>query len=80
MHAELPAAERVHWQRYDGQPSGSRLIRMGPWFDDGTLTVHVEGRYFLADAAEAHRKVEQGHTRGKVVLIVDEDLAAELEV
>jgi hypothetical protein len=36
--------------------------------------------YYYQDAAEAHRTVEQGHTRGKVVLIVDDDLAAELEV
>ncbi len=80
VHAELPAAEHVHWQPYDGQPSGTRLIRMAPWLDDGSLGVHVEARYFLGDAVEAHRKVEQGHTRGKIVLIVDEDLAAELEV
>jgi NADPH:quinone reductase len=80
VNAELPAAEHVHWQRYNGQPRGSRLIRMAPWIDDGTLTVQVDARYFLADAAAAHRKVEQGHTRGKVVLVVDEDLAAELEV
>lgn len=80
VHAALPAADHVHWQTYDGQPSGSRLIRLAPWFDDGTLTVHVEARYFLGDAAQAQRKVAQGHTRGKIVLIVDEDLAAELEV
>jgi NADPH:quinone reductase len=80
VQTELPADERIHWQAYDGQPRGSRLIRMAPWFDEGTLAVHVLAKYFLADAAEAHRQVEPGHTRGKVVLIVDEDLAAELEV
>jgi hypothetical protein len=34
----------------------------------------------MADAADALRRAAQGHTRGKIVLIVDEDLAAELEV
>jgi NADPH:quinone reductase-like Zn-dependent oxidoreductase len=53
---------------------------MAPWFDDGSLSVHVQGRYYYQDAAEAHRIVEQGHTRGKLVLIVDDDLAARLEV
>jgi NADPH:quinone reductase-like Zn-dependent oxidoreductase len=80
VHAELPDAERVRWQRYDGQPRGSRLIRMAPWFDDGSLSVTVQARYFLRDAAEAHRVAERGHTHGKLLLIVDEDLAAALEV
>jgi NADPH:quinone reductase-like Zn-dependent oxidoreductase len=74
--ADYPDADRVDWQRYDGQPRGSRLIRMAPWFDDGSLTVHIAGRRYLGDAASAHREIEQGHTRGKLLLIVDEDLAA----
>ena len=78
--AELPEADRVHWQAYDGRPEGSRLIRMAPWFDDGSLSVEVTRRYYVHDAAAAHREVEHGHTGGKLVLIVDEDLAAELGV
>lgn len=78
--AELPEADRVHWQAYDGRPQGSRLIRMAPWFDDGSLSVEVTRRYYVHDAAAAHREVEHGHTGGKLVLIVDEDLAAELGV
>jgi NADPH:quinone reductase len=78
VHADdYPDGDRVHWQQYDGQPSGSRLIRMAPWFDDGSLSVHIARRYYLADAAAAHREVELGHTRGKLLLIVDEDLAAQ---
>jgi NADPH:quinone reductase-like Zn-dependent oxidoreductase len=53
---------------------------MAPWFDDGSLTVHIARRYYWHDAAAAHREVETGHTRGKLVLIVDDDLAAELGV
>jgi NADPH:quinone reductase-like Zn-dependent oxidoreductase len=53
---------------------------MAPWFDNGTLSVHVSSRYFWQDAARAQRKVSEGHTRGKIVLIVDEDLAGALEV
>jgi hypothetical protein len=48
--------------------------------DLGSLSVHVSGKYFWHDAAQGHRVVEEGHTRGKLVLIVDEDLAAALEV
>ncbi|HEY7430004.1 MAG TPA: NADP-dependent oxidoreductase [Streptosporangiaceae bacterium] len=77
---EVPGTDRVRWQRYDGQPRGSRLIRMAPWFDDGSLTVTLQARYSWHDAAEAHRVVERGHTRGKLVLVVDDDLAASLGI
>jgi NADPH:quinone reductase len=77
---DYPDAGRVTWRHYNGKERGSRLIRMAPWFDDGTLAVEVSGRYSWRDAAQAHRVVGEGHTRGKVVLIVDDDLAAALEV
>ena len=80
VHAEAAGGQHVRWRRYNGLARGSRLIRMAPWFDDGSLTVTVQTRYFWLNAAEAHREVEKGHTRGKLALIVDEDLAASLEV
>jgi len=80
VHAEAPDGQRVRWLRYNGQARGSRLIRMAPWFDDGSLTVTVQARYYWYDAAEAHRVVEQGHTEGKLALVVDDDLAAALEI
>lgn len=77
VHADdYPESGRVHWQPYDGQPRGSSLIRLAPWFDDGSLSVHISRRFFWRDAAAAHREVEKGHTRGKLLLIVDEDIAA----
>ena len=80
VHAEAPDGQRVRWQQYDGAPSGTRLIRMAPWFNDGSLSVTLQARYFWHNAPEAHEVVERGHTRGKLVLVVDEDLAAGLEV
>ena len=80
VHAETPDGQRIRWRSYDGQPRGSRLIRMAPWFDDGALSVTVQARYYWQDAAQAHRDVERGHTRGKIALVVDDDLAASLEV
>lgn len=75
-----PATPRVRWEPYDGKRRGSRLIKMAPWFDDGSLTVTVQDRFYWENAADAHRVVERGHTRGKVVLIVDDDLAASAEI
>ena len=80
VHTELPATQRVRWQPYDGQPSGSRLIRMAPWFDDGSLSVTIARRYYWLNAAQAHRDIETGHTRGKLVLVVDDDLATSLGI
>jgi NADPH:quinone reductase-like Zn-dependent oxidoreductase len=80
VHAETPAGQRVQWRRYNGQPRGSRLIRLAPWFDDGSLSVAMQARYSWRDAAQAHREVERGHTQGKIALIVDDDLAASLGV
>ena len=80
VHAEAPETKRIRWQQYNGQPSGTRLIHMAPWFDDESLAVILQARYFWQDAAEAHRVIERGHTQGKLVLVVDEDLAAALEV
>lgn len=80
VRAELPDGYRVRWRPYERQPSGSRLIRMAPRFDDGTLTVHVAAMYYWHDAAQAHLVVERGDPPGEIVLIVDDDLAAALEV
>ena len=80
LTARASAAVATPLSATAGQPSGSRLIRMAPWFDDGLLSVQVAGRYYYEDAAKAHRLVEQGHTRGKLVLIVDDALAREWEV
>ncbi len=78
VHAdEFPDGDRVRWHQYDGQPRGRRLIRMGPWFDDGSLSVHIARRRYLADASAAHREAANGHTRGKQLLVVDEDVAAQ---
>ena len=79
VNGDYADADRVTWRHYNGEMSGTRLIRLAPWFDDGTLSVEV-AHYSWRDAARAHQLVGEGHTRGKIALVVDDDLAASLEV
>ena len=76
---DYPDQDRVTWRHYDGLPRGPRLVRMAPWFDDGTLSPEVS-YYSWRDAADAHRVVGEGHTRGKISLVVDDELAGSLDL
>ena len=80
VHAEVPDRQRVDWKVYNGKKRGSRLIRLAPWFDDGSLTVTVQSLYYWHSAAKAHEVAERGHTQGKLALVVDTDVAAEMEI
>ena len=50
---------------------GQILRRAAELFDTGRLRVHVAQTFPLADAAEAHRRLEAGSAKGKLVLAVD---------
>ncbi|MNR63589.1 hypothetical protein D3C85_1859470 [compost metagenome] len=50
--------------------SRARLQELVDLHDSGCLRVHVRDIYPLPYAAVAHRDVENGHGRGKVVLMV----------
>jgi len=60
MLADLPEA-RAH--------QGEILDRCAALCDAGALNIEVSGTLPLDQAAEAHRRIETGHTRGKLVLI-----------
>ncbi len=47
------------------------LTTAATWVDQGELRVHVERVLPLESAAEAHTLLEQGGTRGKIVLSID---------
>jgi NADPH:quinone reductase-like Zn-dependent oxidoreductase len=53
-------------------PADARVLeQITALIEDGTVRVHVDRVFDLADGAEAHRLLEEGHTRGKIVLRVD---------
>ncbi|MGW1818502.1 NADP-dependent oxidoreductase [Streptomyces sp. NPDC002125] len=50
--------------------SAARLAGLVSLYAQGVLRIHVRATYRLEEAAAAHRDVESGHGRGKVVLLV----------
>lgn len=51
-------------------PDGATLAVISRLLATGDVKVHVDQVFDLADAAAAHRAIESGHTRGKIVLKV----------
>ncbi len=50
-----------------------RLTELVEMYLDGMLRVFVQQEFPLGNAVEAHRLIEEGHTRGKIVLVVSHD-------
>ena len=70
--AEEAAAAGVRATGFQVAPDGSTLAIISRLLESGDVRVYVDQVFELAQAAEAHRQVEEGHTRGKMVLKVSE--------
>jgi len=70
--AEDAAAAGVRATGFQVAPDGSTLAVISRLLESGEVRVHVDQVLDLVDAADAHRLLEQGHTRGKIVLRVSE--------
>lgn len=73
--AEEAAARGIRATGYSVSADARTLSVITRLIDDGSVRVHVERELPLADGAEAHRLLEDGHVRGKVVLRVAADPA-----
>ena len=58
------------------QPDIGDLAMLALWVAEGPLRPTIERRYPLVEAQDAHRRIETGRVRGKLLLIVDAELAA----
>ncbi|MET0234659.1 MAG: NADP-dependent oxidoreductase [Kibdelosporangium sp.] len=61
--------------RHVVHPDGRGMAQLGALAATGDLVPHVSRTLPLADAAEAHRLLDTGHARGKIVLIVSSETA-----
>jgi NADPH:quinone reductase-like Zn-dependent oxidoreductase len=53
-------------------PDGRALEGIAKLLDSGDIRVNVDKVFELDRIADAHRALEEGHTRGKIVLRVSE--------
>ncbi|MEO5919896.1 MAG: NADP-dependent oxidoreductase, partial [Pseudolysinimonas sp.] len=70
--AQDAEAAGVRATGYRVSPDGDTLAVISRLLESGDVRVYVDRVFDLEDAAEAHRAIEGGHTRGKLVLKVAE--------
>ncbi|WP_411721414.1 NADP-dependent oxidoreductase [Mycetocola sp.] len=64
------AAAGVRATTYKVAPDGDTLSTISRLLESGDVRVFVDQVFDLADVSKAHRALESGHTRGKIVLTV----------
>jgi NADPH:quinone reductase-like Zn-dependent oxidoreductase len=72
---EACAAAKIHCARPNretGASNADMLARVVELADAGKFKVNVDATYSLADAAKAWDKSREGHTRGKLIIVVSE--------
>ena len=67
---EPPRGINAHF--FSARPDGGRLAALASMFDAGQLRMNLQEVLPLEEAARAQEIVEEGHTRGKIVLSVEE--------
>jgi NADPH:quinone reductase-like Zn-dependent oxidoreductase len=68
---DVPKQRGVTVAHINSAPSAKRLDTLRELFEAGTLRVEIAETFPLAQARSAQEKIEQRHTRGKIVLVVD---------
>lgn len=72
-YTEAAADAGVRATGYKVIPDGGTLATIGRLLDSGAVQVYIDRVFDLEDAAAAHTALEEGHTRGKIVLRVSDD-------
>ncbi|MGZ8804961.1 MAG: NADP-dependent oxidoreductase [Microbacterium sp.] len=72
-YADAAAAAGVRTTGYKVIPDGGTLATIARLLDSGAVQVYIDRVFDLKDAAAAHTALEEGHTRGKLVLRVSDD-------
>ena len=65
---EEPAAYNVNGQFISVRPNGKQIAQIAELLRSEDIKVEIDASYPLRDVAKAHKHVEGGHTKGKVVI------------
>lgn len=67
---EVESERGINIQPMLVKPSQTDLIQLSEWIESELLVPTIFAEYPLTEVAEAHRVLEEGHVRGKIVLRV----------
>jgi enoyl reductase len=67
--AYQPAADALGVRRLSTERSAAQLRELTALYENGKLRVTVSHCFPFTEAADAHRRIETGHVRGKIVLV-----------
>jgi NADPH:quinone reductase-like Zn-dependent oxidoreductase len=74
IRGSLPVADcearRLDCRFHRVRPDANGLAEIGRLVDSGRFRVHVDARYPLAEVGAAMEKNREGHTRGKIAVVV----------
>jgi NADPH:quinone reductase-like Zn-dependent oxidoreductase len=72
-YSQEAAAAGMRATGYRVVPEGGALATVGRLLDSGSVQVYIDRVFDLAEVGAAHAALEEGHTRGKIVLRVSDD-------
>ncbi|WP_028778173.1 NADP-dependent oxidoreductase [Shimazuella kribbensis] len=64
-------AQKLGVQIIRSERTVERLMELIELYDQGKLNIHIRKSFSLHQAADAHKEMEAGHGRGKIVLTMD---------
>jgi NADPH:quinone reductase-like Zn-dependent oxidoreductase len=67
----MAAERKARGVGFLAQPNGRQLGEIAQLIDEGHVRPYVDRTYPITASAEAERRLEQEHVRGKLVLVVD---------
>ena len=73
FHREQAAEAGITFKSGQVHSSGAELEELARVIDEGRVRVAIDSVFPIADAVLAHKRAEQGHVQGKIVLrVIDE--------